>query len=100
MKHTKGPWIYEESTKTIRSIPENYWLTTMDSWDGAINNNANARLIASAPNLLEACKGLISNAVWDGKTREHGSANEYTVHRAVIEATQRAIMKAEGRDEG
>ena len=47
--------------------------------------------------LLEVCKALISNAVWDGKTREHGAANEYTVHRAVIEATQRAIMKAEGR---
>ena len=45
--------------------------------------------------LLEACKALISNAVWDGKTREHGSANEYTVHRAVIEATIRAVEKAE-----
>ncbi len=59
---------------------------------------ANARLIAACPELLETCKALISNAVWDGKTREHGSANEYTIHRAVIEATQRAIAKAEGRE--
>lgn len=59
------------------------------------------KLIANAaPELLEACKALVSNAVWDGKTREHGSANEYTVHRAVIEAAQRAIAKAEGRNEG
>lgn len=47
--------------------------------------------------LLCVCKALIANAVWDGKTREHGSANEYMVHRAVIEAAQRAIDKVEGR---
>jgi len=50
--------------------------------------------------LLEACKALISNAVWDGKVREHGSANKYTIHQAVIEATMRAIDRAEGRGEG
>ncbi len=48
--------------------------------------------------LLKACKALISNAVWDGKTREHGAANEYIVHRAVIEATIRAIKGAERRE--
>ena len=42
-------WRYEESTKTIRSIPENYWIATMDSWDGAVNHAANPRLIAAAP---------------------------------------------------
>ncbi len=48
-KHTPGPWVYEAGTKTIRSKPANYWLATMNSWDGAVNNEANARLIAAAP---------------------------------------------------
>jgi hypothetical protein len=53
-KHTPGPWRYEESTKTIRAVPSNYWLATMDSWDGAVkpSNDANARLMAAAPELL------------------------------------------------
>ncbi len=55
-KHTAGPWVYEESTKTIRSVPSNYWLATMDSWDGAVCHEANARLIAAAPELLKACE--------------------------------------------
>lgn len=61
--HTPGPWRYEASTKTIRSIPTNYWLATMDSWDGAINNEANARLIASAPALAAMVRALRDAAV-------------------------------------
>lgn len=56
--HTPGPWRYEPYTKTIRSQPSNYWLTTMDSWDGAVNNEANARLIAAAPEMLEALEQI------------------------------------------
>ena len=28
-------WRYEPETKTIRSVPENHWICTFDSWDGA-----------------------------------------------------------------
>lgn len=52
--HTPKTWRHEESTKTIRSVPGNHWIATMDSWDGACNHHANARLIAAAPELLEA----------------------------------------------
>lgn len=52
MKHTPEPWKYEPETKTIRSSPQNYWLATMDSFDGAVNHDANAQLIAAAPQLL------------------------------------------------
>ena len=52
--YTPAPWRYEASTKTIRAVPGNHWLATLDSWDGAIDHNANARLIAAAPALLEA----------------------------------------------
>jgi hypothetical protein len=56
MGHTPGPWRYEPETKTIRSEPANYWLATMDSWDGAINNEDNARLMAAAPEMFDICK--------------------------------------------
>ena len=46
---TKGPWRYEAETSTIRAMPANYWIATMDSFDGAVSNEANARLIAEAP---------------------------------------------------
>jgi hypothetical protein len=45
-------WRYEAATKTIRDNPGNHWIATMDSWDAAVDHAANARLIASAPDLL------------------------------------------------
>ena len=53
-------WKYEEATQTIRSVPENYWIATMDSWDAAVNHTANAKLIAAAPELLEAAKKALA----------------------------------------
>ena len=59
MTYTPGPWRYEAHTKTIRSEPSNYWLATMDSFDGAVDNESNARLIAAAPALVEALEAVI-----------------------------------------
>ena len=53
-------WRYEEKTQTIRSVPENYWIATMDSWDAAVNHAANAKLIAAAPELLEVAKKALA----------------------------------------
>ncbi len=58
--HTPGPWRYEAGTKTIRAVPSNYWLATMDSWDGQVDNESNARLIAAAPELLAALKNALN----------------------------------------
>jgi hypothetical protein len=58
--HTPGPWRYEPATKTIRSVPANYWLASLDSWDGAVNHEANAALIAAAPDLLNAVEYLLT----------------------------------------
>lgn len=62
-QHTPGPWRFEESTKTIRAVPQNYWLATMDSWDGAVDHEANARLIAAAPDLLEALEEMVEESI-------------------------------------
>jgi hypothetical protein len=55
-------WRYEEATKTIRSVPENYWIASMDSWDKAVDHKKSARLIAAAPELLRACKAMLEIA--------------------------------------
>jgi hypothetical protein len=88
--HTPGPWKYEAATKTIRSVPANYWLATMDSWDGAVNSPANAQLIAAAPDLLAALTNLC-NKLETMKFRDRGCGlDEY------IAATS-AIAKAKGQ---
>lgn len=61
-QHTPGPWRYEDSTETIRSIPGNHWIASMDSFDGAVDDDANAALIASAPDLLTALRVLVDHA--------------------------------------
>jgi hypothetical protein len=75
-------WRFEESTKTIRSIPANHWIASMNSWDGAENHSANARLIAAAPDLLEALRGLVT------------TLESMAVHPSHYEAARAAIAKA------
>jgi len=59
--HTAGPWVYQQSTKTIRG-PGNHWIATMDSFDGAVNHDANARPIVAAPELFEHLKNIVEMA--------------------------------------
>ena len=47
------------------------------------DQTANARLIASAPDLLEACKEALENGVWTGEN-------------STPKTLQQAISKAEG----
>lgn len=65
-------WKYEEATKTIRSIPENHWIASMDSFDGSENHTKNANLIALAPELLHM---LRLAAAYVGKGVANGAYN-------------------------
>ena len=47
-------WVYEKETQTIRTIPGNHWIASMNSWDSAVDNEANGALIAAAPTLYKA----------------------------------------------
>ena len=49
-------WRYEKETKTIRSVPENYWIASMDSTDGAVNSETNGRIIAKVPEMIKMLK--------------------------------------------
>lgn len=100
MAHTKGPWRFEESTKTIRSDPTNYWLASMDSWDGAVDHNANAALIAAAPDMLAALKSAESDQMaYVDRLYKDGPRMAGSLHEAQerLSATRKAIAKAEGR---
>jgi hypothetical protein len=90
-KHTPGPW---ESKKTGYVMADNCYVAEIlcgpDSPDPH-EGKANGRLIASAPDLLEAAKILISSLVWERKR----SGITY----AGAEILEAAIDKAEGKEE-
>lgn len=72
-KHTPTPWRYEPATKTIRAVPANYWIATVNSWDGMVNNEADGEFIALAVNNhagLVASLTAVSAALADHITRE------------------------------
>lgn len=84
-QHTPGPWRFEKATKTIRSVPANYWIASMNSCDGAVDHEANGRLIAAAPDLFAALADLVRDAI----------AEEMDNYPAVLRA-RAAIAKAKG----
>ena len=94
-KHTPGPWKFEDSTKTIRSATENYWLASMDSWDGAVNHAANARLIAAAPEMLRALEH-ISRICSGGKGIDMSDDDIEETFTGIRDIALKAIAKAEG----
>lgn len=101
--HTPGPWRVEgdalrgwehrvtaatfdnrDMRLTVADIPNAYNLAKLDP-----EVEANARLIAAAPDLLEACRVLTNTDAGDAMTR---------LARG-LELARAAIAKAEGRDE-
>ena len=95
-KHTQGPWIIDEDTGmndggTIkdtdgRGIAMDIYGRTADE------ANANARLIAAAPELLEACQArLEADEVFEQGTSEwHQSVNcaDSMMQAAIAKATR------------
>ena len=95
MSHTPAPWKFESSTKTIRSVPANYWIATIDSFDGAVDHEANARLIAAAPEMLEALK--LARDELNIELARFGNGTSKGALRNARDAVQFAISQAEGR---
>ena len=61
----------------------------MDSWDGQVNNEANARLIAAAPDLLTAAHTAIQLII-DTWPYEHGQEAVGKAWQALDEAITKA----------
>lgn len=103
-KHTPGPWLakydvngfYEISGEAVATpIPtasgvKTFMLQTRVAFtyeEGEIDE-ANARLIASAPELLEALRGLLD---------AHAVPSSICKERPAYDAARAAIAKAEGK---
>jgi len=114
-KPTPGPWgvEYEEdlgrhtiSMATALQTPGHYSAQHIIEYDHGLypedgkqydEAEANARLIAAAPELLEACKKVLQDEMSDYKScAEFGG---YVLDDAVRDAVKAAIAKAEERNE-
>ena len=85
MEHTKGPWEVEgegQDVVGILAVNDNHYVAKLSGWEHS-RQDANARLIAASPDLLEACKRIRDNALAD-------DPNDW-------ELLDVAIAKAEGR---
>lgn len=101
--HTPGPWVVSESEKKCLAIfPGNEHgrpralcsIAWVQSWNDTADDAANARLIAAAPDLLDAITNLM-NGVDTGLVRVETPADETLANAfAKIRA---AIAKARGK---
>lgn len=106
MKHTPGPWTAEFNERyEIEDSPwgirckNGYWLfNVLDSGSQphGSKSEANARLIASAPDLLEALKEA-ENALADYIPTLERRGGMMNYGRKVLAQVSAAIAKAEGQ---
>lgn len=104
-KHTPTPWKYHDATKTIRAVPAHYWIASMNIFDGAVNNKANAEFIVRAVNLhetlLEAAKDALCeldpDCNYDGSNYQPKPDDEGDSRIQIILALYKVIDQAEGK---
>ncbi len=91
--HTPGPWeTCGFENLTVNDSEGNTILACPGSSTGTlVEMKANARLIAAAPAMLEALKGLLTNAPTPKGIKQDYS---YILYR---EAAKKSIAKAEGK---
>lgn len=104
MQHTPGPWkigprIHAEMFASIFGADGQLIVNLGDGGNGIERQTANARLIAAAPELLEALKGITKMcnelAVLGYVHKDSGKPIEWSPD-GVIGQAQAAITKAEG----
>jgi len=93
-KHTPGPWVvYDDSNdgKTNRIEIAARGKTVARIYHSVpAEDLPNARLIAAAPDLLDALKNIVN--LWDHHASAHGDGTIFPLHVAA----RTAIAKAEG----
>lgn len=97
-QHTPGPWIWQHWPDGVDAVAQASTLgtiATIQSGAFADEDQANARLIAAAPDLLEACKKLIE---WDDREKDHAIDFWARVGlcKEAFEAMRAAVTKADG----
>lgn len=90
-KHTQGPWVFNETIPRMVSSKEGYITRDICRMDSstmqAFDQDANARLIAAAPELLELLEDVISIG---------GGMVEEIYGYGFVESVRAAIAKATG----
>lgn len=89
---TPGPWNYDEANGRVLATEDGADVVVADLGNEgtAWPTNANGRLIAAAPELVEALEGLLANAP---KPKNIQRDFSYTLY---LESARRAIAKAKG----
>lgn len=88
-KFTEGPWKYDDFYLLIESKDG----TAIAAVGALSNHEANARLIAASPDLLEACKAVLAWAITPIEEDEGGFEH---LAETVVPMVEAAIKKAEG----
>jgi hypothetical protein len=92
MKHIPAPWSFCDDFRDKKRKTNDYWIRDMygigicEMTSTRVQSEANARLIASAPELLDALKALVACI---DETRGMNAWN-------ALEQANKAIAKAEG----
>lgn len=105
-KHTPGPWSYENESQTVYvgDQIEGRWIAQVRGWgwlqklkNGEEVQDANGRLIAAAPELLDALRVVAAALAWQchGDCRAFGDDPILPTQEAIEKATA-AIAKATG----
>lgn len=101
-KHTEGPWAYWSYQRSgrvfaIETADHRHGIAGIRSTDTASSglsmdeHEANARLIAAAPDLLQACKAAVAGLSWESVAKALGHGDR----AKLVAFIQAAINKAE-----
>lgn len=87
-KHQPGPWKCAATGLARSGMPEYeiHWSDAGECVAEVVHGEANARLIAAAPELLEACQAALS----------YGNQGDHPEHGSVNTMLRSAIAKAKG----
>lgn len=102
-KHTPGPWIWADGYCGLFGAGPNNEVLSYAAYEGmwlshGAKRDANARLIAAAPDLLKAAKLVLA---WREAEEDHSEADAYermNMRSESEKAIRAAIDKAEGKE--
>jgi len=91
-QHTAGPWrVFDAFTEIVTDRPTAFETESIVQFKGQKNAKANARLMAAAPDLLDALEGLVE------RDRSEAADSGFTDDEMTwLEDARRATAKAKG----
>jgi hypothetical protein len=93
-RHTPGPWTYPGGTGNLIGGPDRLRVADLGGLERSPDERqANARLIAAAPDLLAACRGIIRAADSPENMKDRDLVDDID-----FDGIRAAILKAEGGD--